>query len=146
MNRRATANWKGDGATGQGTLNSSNKFFNNTPYSTKSRFQNEDGMLGTNPEELIAAAHAGCFNMALSFALGGNSFPPTELNTEATVTIEQTGVDFKITAIKLELSGKVENITKEKFLEIAEGAKKTCPVSQALSSVPITLEIKEFSN
>ena len=105
------------------------------------RFQNEEGKLGTNPEELIAAAHAACFNMQLAFMLAGAGFPADELNTEATVTIEQVGAGFAITNITLDLKGKVTGMSPEKFNEIAHAAKVACPVSNALRATDITLNI-----
>lgn len=113
-----------------------------TPYSFVTRFQNEDGRTSTNPEELIAAAHGGCFAMALSFALTGAGFVPDELKVDATVTIEKVIDHFEITGIHLELTAIVPGITEEKFLELAGTAKAGCPVSRALQSVAITLGAK----
>ncbi len=141
MKRRANATWQGNGLEGKGALSTANKFFDATPYSAKTRFQNEDGKLGTNPEELIAAAHAGCFNMQLSFMLAGAGFPAEMLNTDATVTIEQVGQGFEITNITLDLKGKVPGMTSEKFHELAQAAKEHCPVSNALRATPITLSV-----
>lgn len=141
MKRRATAIWQGNGLEGKGTLSSANKFFDNTPFSAKTRFQNEDGKLGTNPEELIAAAHAGCFDMQLSFMLAGAGFTADELHTEATVNIEAVGAGFAITNINLDLKGKVKGMDSEKFHELAKAAKEHCPVSNALRATPITLNI-----
>ena len=142
MKRRASAIWQGNGLEGKGNLTSTSGVLNNTPYSTAMRFKNEDGKAGTNPEELIAAAHSGCYAMALSFALSGAGFVPTELNVQSTVTIEQIGDHFEITGIHLDLAGTVPGISTEKFLELAEGAKVNCPVSKALKAVPITLAAK----
>src|SRR5690554_3757396 len=103
MKRKATAVWKGTGKDGTGFLSSPSDFFNNTPYSAKSRFENEDGKAGTNPEELIAAAHAGCFSMALSFQLSGKGYTAEELTTVASVNLEKQGEGFAITEINLEL-------------------------------------------
>ncbi len=133
MKRTATAVWKGSGLEGSGTLTTQSRAFDNQPYSTKLRFQNEDGTMGTNPEELIAAAHAGCFNMALSFQLTGAGFVPDELNTKASLTIEKEDSGWRIKKIVLDLTGKVPGIDKEKFLELADNAKNGCPVSNALS-------------
>ncbi len=141
MKRRATATWQGNGLEGKGSISTNNKFFDNTPYSAKTRFQNEDGKLGTNPEELIAAAHAACFNMQLSFMLAGAGFPAEMLTTDATVTIEQVGAGFEITNIALDLKGKVPSMTSEKFNELAHAAKEHCPVSNALRATPITLSV-----
>lgn len=142
INRKSTAVWNGTGKEGSGTLSSTSGVLTNTPYAFASRFVSEDGKAGTNPEELIAAAHAGCFSMALSFQLTGAGFPPTELKTEATVSMENIDGGFSITKIHLILEGKVPSISNEQFLEIAENAKKSCPVSKALSSVPMTLTAK----
>ncbi len=139
IKRTATATWQGTGAEGTGVLNTSNKFFDNTPYSFKSRFQNEDGTQGTNPEELIAAAHAGCFAMALSFALTQAGHAPTQLNATAAVNLEAVEGGFGITSIALQLHGVVPGITEAQFIDYANGAKANCPISKALSAVPITL-------
>ena len=88
MKRKVNAIWKGNGADGNGTLTAQSGAFNNMPYSFKTRFENDNGSLGTNPEELIAAALAGCFNMKLSFVLNDANFNPEELNTEALLTFE----------------------------------------------------------
>lgn len=140
MNRKSTAVWKGTGLEGSGTLTSTSGVLQNTPYSFAARFKSEDGKAGTNPEELIAAAHAGCFSMALSFQLTGAGFPPAELITVANVKVENIDGGFVITGIHLDLKGKVPGISKEKFLELADAAKANCPVSKALKAVPMTME------
>ena len=142
MKRKATGIWQGNGMEGRGMLTSTSGVLNKTPYSFVTRFKNEDGIAGTNPEELIAAAHSGCYAMALSFALTGAGFAPTELKVDAAVNLEHVTDHFEITGIHLDLEGKVPGITTEKFLELAEGAKINCPVSQALKAVPITLSAK----
>ncbi|MCH1485767.1 MAG: OsmC family peroxiredoxin, partial [Flavobacteriaceae bacterium] len=114
---------------GSGVLTSQSGAFVNLPYSFKTRFKNDDGKLGTNPEELIAAALVGCFNMKLSFVLNEANFNPEELNTDATLTFE----DGKIVSIFLDLKGKVSDIKEEKFVELAEEAKNNCPISGALN-------------
>ncbi|MDB4130751.1 OsmC family protein [Flavobacteriaceae bacterium] len=129
MKRKVVAIWKGDGADGNGVLSAQSGAFNNMPYSFKTRFENDNGNLGTNPEELIAAAHAGCFNMKLSFVLNEANFNPKELNTEAVLTF----VDGKIISIQLNLKAKVPGINKEKFEELAEDAKVNCPISGVLN-------------
>jgi len=129
MKRKVVAVWKGDGADGNGVLSTQSGAFNNMPYSFKTRFENDNGDLGTNPEELIAAAHAGCFNMKLSFVLNEANFNPKELNTEAVLTF----VDGKIIEIQLNLKAKVPGINKEKFEELAEDAKVNCPISGVLN-------------
>lgn len=141
MKRRATAVWQGAGKDGKGSLSSPSNFFDNTPYSAKSRFENEDGKAGTNPEELIAAAHAGCFNMALSFQIAGEGFTADELNTVATVTLDKQDEGFAVTGIQLDLTGKVSGMDKDQFEKLAQTAKDNCPISKALSSVPISLNI-----
>lgn len=139
MIRKSTAVWNGTGKDGKGALTSTSGVLNNTPYAFASRFMSEDGKAGTNPEELIAAAHAGCYSMALSFQLSGAGFVPTELKTEAQLKMENIDGHFKIISIHLVLEGDVPTISEEKFIEIATNAKKSCPVSQALSAIEITL-------
>jgi osmotically inducible protein OsmC len=142
MKRRSTAIWQGNGAEGKGTLTSTSGVLDKTPYSSTTRFKNEDGKAGTNPEELIAAAHSGCYAMALSYALTGAGYVPDELRVEAAVCIEKITDHFEITGIHLDLTGKVPGITEEKFLELAGAAKVSCPVSRALKAVEITLSAK----
>ena len=142
MKRKATAIWHGNGAEGKGSLSSTSGVLNKTPYSSTTRFKNEDGLAGTNPEELIAAAHSGCYAMALSFALTAAGFTATELKVEAAVSIEKITDHFEITGINLDLTGNVPGITEEKFLELAGTAKVNCPVSRALKAVNITLSAK----
>jgi osmotically inducible protein OsmC len=142
LKRSSTAVWHGSIKEGKGTLTSTSKVLDQTPYSFAARFLSEDGKMGTNPEELIAAAHAGCFSMALSGELTGAGFIPTELKTTASIIVKQTPTGFEISEIQLNLEGTVPNITEAKFLELAQGAKKNCPVSKALSAVPISLTAK----
>ena len=142
MKRKATAVWQGNGMEGKGSLTSTSGVLKNTPYSFVTRFKNEDGIAGTNPEELIAAAHSGCYAMALSFALTGEGYIPEELHVEATVTLEHLTDHFEITGIKLELTAKIPNINNEKFQDLAMKAKLNCPVSRALSHVEIFLSAK----
>jgi lipoyl-dependent peroxiredoxin len=130
--RKATAVWIGSGKEGKGHLTTQSSTLNKTQYSFSSRF--EEGT-GTNPEELVAAAHAGCFAMKLSFVLGEAGFTPDELNVTCTITLGE-GV---ITEAALSLKGKVPKITKEKFQQCAEDAKKNCPISKSLNT-KITLE------
>ena len=141
LKRRATSKWQGSGLQGSGTLNGPSGVLKDTPYSTKMRFENEEGIAGTNPEELLAAAHAGCFNMALSFQIDGAGFTATELETTATFSVEQQGNDYEITQIHLDLKGSVPGIEEKQFTELAEKAKAGCPVSKALSAVPISLKV-----
>ena len=140
MIRTANAHWAGNGQQGEGTLTTQSHVLNSQPYSFKLRFENADGQAGTNPEELIAAAHSGCFSMALAFALGGAGFTATSIDTEAAVTLSPVEGGFAISGIVLKLTASIPNITKDQFDAIAAGAKANCPVSKALSSVPITLE------
>jgi lipoyl-dependent peroxiredoxin len=137
--RTASAVWRGTGPDGAGELNGPSGVLDNTPYSAKLRFQNEDGKAGTNPEELIAAAHAGCFIMALSFQLTNAGFTPTELNCSATIDMEKGDSGWGFQKITLDLQGAVPGISEEKFLELANAAKAGCPVSKALSAVPVEL-------
>jgi lipoyl-dependent peroxiredoxin len=141
LKRRGSAVWKGTGLEGKGTLSTFSGALQEQPYSTAMRFQSEDGRAGTNPEELIAAAHAACFNMALSFQLTGAEFPPEELSTEAVMTIEKEGNHWTITAVRLELRGRVPGISDEKFKELANAAKAGCPVSKVLNA-EITLDAR----
>jgi osmotically inducible protein OsmC len=139
MKRKANAIWKGSTKEGVGSLTGPSGVLDKTPYSFKARFENEEGKLGTNPEELIAAAHAGCFSMALSVALGEEGYEADEINTDAIVELEKTDGGFEITSIELQLSAKVPGIDESKFKELANGAKEGCPISKALKSVPINL-------
>jgi lipoyl-dependent peroxiredoxin len=138
MIRKAKAIWYGTGRAGSGNLSTDSGVFAETPYSFKMRFENEKG---TNPEELIAAAHAGCFTMALAFGLQGAGFTPTELSTEAAVTLEPEGQGFRITRSALTLRAKVPDLAETKFIEMARDAEKNCPVSKVLNAA-ITLDAK----
>jgi osmotically inducible protein OsmC len=140
MMRTAQAHWTGNGKEGQGTLTTQSGVLNKQPYSFKLRFENADGKAGTNPEELIAAAHSGCFSMALAFALANAGFTATSIDTEAQVDITPGEGGFSITGITLKLKAAIPGISKEQFDTVAAGAKAGCPVSKALSAVPITLE------
>jgi osmotically inducible protein OsmC len=124
--RKAKAEWKGNGKEGQGHLTTGSKVLDKTQYSFQTRF--EDGEKGTNPEELIGAAHAGCFAMQLSFLLNEANFTATTLDVEATVTFE----DGAITKVNLNLEGDVPTIDAEQFQQIAHKAKEVCPISKAL--------------
>ena len=129
MLRKINAIWEGDGADGTGFLTAQSGAFNKMPYSFKTRFKTDDGKLGTNPEELIAAALAGCFNMKLGFVLNESNFNPTKLNTDAELIFE----DGKIISMNLNLKGEVANISSEKFIELANEAKNNCPISGVLN-------------
>jgi osmotically inducible protein OsmC len=135
MPAKGSAEWKGDVPTGSGTFTAGDSISGD--YSFKSRF--EDGP-GANPEQLIAAAHASCFSMALSGALARGGTPPESIRTDATVTLRMVDGTPTITSINLVTVGKVPGIDEAKFVEYAEGAKAGCPVSRALAGVPeITL-------
>jgi osmotically inducible protein OsmC len=142
MIRKSVAVWQGDGLHGKGALTTQSGVFHDQPYSFQTRFQSEDGKAGTNPEELLGAAHAGCYAMALSFALSDAGTPPTELRVSAKVDLQKAGDGFAITTIGLELEAKVPGIDAAKFAAIAEAAKKACPLSKALAATPITLTAK----
>ena len=129
MKRNVNAIWNGDGIDGNGFLTAQSGAFNKMPYSFKTRFENDNGDLGTNPEELVASALAGCFNMKLAFVLNEANFNPTELNTNATLTF----IDGSVISIELILKGKVPNLNEEKFIELAEDTKKNCPISGVLN-------------
>jgi osmotically inducible protein OsmC len=138
MIRNAKAVWHGTGRAGSGTLSSDSGVLSETPYSFRSRLENEKG---TNPEELIAAAHAGCFTMALAFGLQSAGFTPAELSTEAAVTLEQEGQGFRISRSALTLRAKVPNLDEATFIRLAGEAEKNCPVSKVLNAT-ITLDAK----
>jgi lipoyl-dependent peroxiredoxin len=140
MKREATAVWRGDGASGKGELTTQSGAFSAQPYTANARFQSEDGKAGTNPEELIGAAHAGCFTMALAFALGREGLKADELRTTAQVDLQKTEGGFTIAGIALKLHAKVPGVDSAKFQELAQGAKAGCPVSRALAATPITLD------
>ena len=139
MKRKATAVWKGTGLEGSGVLTTRSGALKDLPYSFKARFKNEDGTDGTNPEELIAAAHAGCFAMALSFQLVGAGFTAESLETEGLVNFEEGDGGFAVTGIELNLKAVIPGIDEAKFEELCNNAKNGCPISKLLSSVPITL-------
>jgi len=138
MIRKAKAVWRGTGRDGKGHLSTDSGVLAETPYSFRTRFENENG---TNPEELIAAAHAGCFTMALAFGLQAAGHAPTQLTTEAAVTLEKEGQGFRISRSALTLRGEVPNLTETEFLRLAEDAEKNCPVSKLLKA-EITLDAK----
>lgn len=137
--RKANAEWKGGLKGGQGSVNTETKVVD-SQYSFKTRF--EEGKDGTNPEELIGAAHAGCYSMALSAGLEGAGYTPESVNTDASVTEEQVDDGFKITKIHLQANAKVPGIDEQTFQKHAEEAKKNCPVSKALAGTQISLDAK----
>ncbi|MFO1308784.1 MAG: OsmC family protein [Burkholderiales bacterium] len=136
MQRTASARWQGGAQDGSGTLTTQSGTLADVPFTFKARFG--DGK-GTNPEELIAVAHAGCFSMALSFALGNAGYAPQSIDTQAALTLEKQEAGFAITAIHLTTRARVPGIDAAKFHEIANGAKAGCPVSKVLKAT-ITLD------
>ncbi|HEY9044741.1 MAG TPA: OsmC family protein [Ohtaekwangia sp.] len=137
MKRTASAHWSGDLKAGKGDITTQSTTLNKTQYSFNTRFA--DGV-GTNPEELIGAAHAGCFTMALSAALMQAGHTAGNLDTKATVEFDTNAL--KITGITLDLvAAPIANLSADQFKVIANGAKENCPISKALSSVPITLNV-----
>ena len=131
MVRKATAVWHGTGRAGNGTLSTDSGVLAVTPYSFRTRFENEKG---TNPEELIAAAHAGCFTMALAFQLQSAGFTPTELCTEAAISLDPEGQGFRISRSALTLRATVPGLDQPAFDQMASAAEKNCPVSKLLNA------------
>ncbi|RFZ95137.1 OsmC family peroxiredoxin [Mucilaginibacter conchicola] len=136
MKRTANAHWNGNLKSGKGEISSQSTTLNNTQFSFKTRF--EEGV-GTNPEELIAAAHAGCFTMAVSATLSSKGIEPGDLSTEAILDLDMQALEIKGIHLELKASA-IEGVDEAQFKEIAEGAKSGCIVSKALS-VPITLNV-----
>ena len=137
--RKANAHWKGDLKSGSGTLNTETKLLNNTMYDAGSRF--ESGKT-TNPEELIGAAHAGCYTMALANSLSKDGFKVNLITTDAKVHLEKTDAGFTITKIELDTVGDVDGIDSDKFQKYAEQTKTGCPVSRVLTGPMIVLTAK----
>jgi osmotically inducible protein OsmC len=131
MERTASAVWSGGLKDGKGSISTQGGVLANTPYSFTTRFENGKG---TNPEELIAAAHAGCFTMALSAQLGTMNFTPQTLRTNATLTFEKLDVGWTISKIHLDVAGRVPGISAEAFQSAAQSAKTNCPVSRLLKA------------
>ena len=138
MDRTASAVWNGSLKEGKGTISTQSGVLKQTSYSFATRFESGTG---TNPEELIAAAHAGCFTMAVSAMLGAAKFTAETLSTEATLSLDQVQGNWTITAIHLALSAKIPGIDGEKFAEIVADAKANCPVSRVLNA-KITMDAK----
>jgi lipoyl-dependent peroxiredoxin len=138
MQRKASAVWKGGLKDGKGSLSAPGGVLNNTQYSFSTRFENA---AGTNPEELIAAAHAGCFSMALSAQLGGANLTPESISTNVTLTMEKLDSGWTITASHLDVVGKVPGADAAAFQKYAESAEKGCPVSKVLNA-KITMNAK----
>ncbi|MAI91660.1 OsmC family protein [Ponticaulis sp.] len=143
MKRTATAKWSGSLKDGSGSLSTQSSVLSDTPYSFEGRFEDADGKSGTNPEELIGAAHAGCFTMQLSHMLAQEGHPADMLETKASVTVSpKDGGGFEITQSHLFLTGKVPGIDHDTFMKLATTAKAGCPVSVALAGTEISLEAK----
>jgi osmotically inducible protein OsmC len=131
MQRNASAHWSGGLKDGKGTVSSASGVLKNTPYSFATRFESQPG---TNPEELVAAAHAGCFSMALSAQLGNSGMTAQAIDTIATVTLEKLESGFAITTVHLQVKAKVPGADKAKFEQAANNAKEGCPVSKLLNA------------
>ncbi|RYZ63966.1 MAG: OsmC family peroxiredoxin [Proteobacteria bacterium] len=138
MDRKATSIWTGSIKEGQGTITSDSGALQNQPYSFTTRFEGEKG---TNPEELIAAAHSACFAMATSGNLSKAGFNPTRLQVTATVTVSKKGEGWEVGSSKLQLSAQIPEISEAKFQELAQDAKANCPISKLLRA-EITLDAK----
>jgi osmotically inducible protein OsmC len=139
MIRKANAVWRGTGRDGAGDLSTASGVLSRTPYSYKTRFEDEPG---TNPEELLAAAHAGCFTMAVAFALQQAGLTALELATEAAVSIDPAdGGGFRISKSALTLRARIPGIEDARFQELAKGAEQNCPISKALNA-EITLDAR----
>lgn len=137
--KHASVHWEGAGKTGKGQISTETGALKDYPYGFASRF--EDDRRGTNPEEIVGAAHAACFTMAFAFALEKEGLAATTLDTKAAVRLAKDGDGFKIDRIALTLDAAIPGIDEAKFQQIAEGAKAGCPLSKALASVPeITLK------
>lgn len=139
INKTATAHWSGGLKEGRGRISTQSGALEAQPYGFNTRFEDKPG---TNPEELIGAAHAGCFSMAFSMILGNYDAVADEIDTKATVSLEEQGGGFAITKIHLDMTAKVPGISEEDFLEAATTAKDNCPVSKVLAGADITLDAK----
>ena len=138
MKRKASAHWQGNLKEGKGTISTDSGVLSDTQYSFNTRFAEGKG---TNPEELIAAAHAGCFSMALSNELGKAGFTPGSIKTSAAVTLEQTAAGFAITAVHLDVAARVSGASAQQFEAAANAAKAGCPVSKVLNAA-ITMDAR----
>ena len=138
MQRKGSAHWSGGLKEGKGTVSTASGVLNNTQYSFSTRFENG---IGTNPEELIAAAHASCFTMALSAQLGNAGMTPESIDTTATITLEKTDAGFTITSSHLDVAAKIPGADKAKFDEAAKAAETGCPISRVLNT-KITMDAK----
>jgi osmotically inducible protein OsmC len=142
MKRHATAVWRGPLGTGQGTITTQSGALADHGYSFKARFEDESGKSGTNPEELLAAAHAGCFAMQLSHFLAENGTPAKALNARAVVNVEQIEGGFEVRSSAITLEGEVPEIDDATFQALAKKAKDGCPISKALGAIEVTLDAK----
>ena len=131
INKSASAHWEGSLKEGKGYISTESGVLDNQPYGFNTRFE---GGNGTNPEELVGAAHAGCFSMALSMVLGEAGFTPDDISTVATVSLEKSDAGFAVTASHLDVTAKVPGATAEQFAEAAAAAKENCPISKLLSA------------
>ena len=136
MNKTASAHWAGNLKQGKGTISAESGALKDNPYGFNTRFENQPG---TNPEELIGAAHAGCFSMAFAMLLGEENFTPDSIDTQATVTLEKQSDGFAVTAVHLKMQARIPGIEQSKFDEIAGKAKSGCPISKLLNA-KITLD------
>ncbi len=136
MNKTASAHWAGNLKQGKGTISTESGALKDNPYGFNTRFENQPG---TNPEELIGAAHAGCFSMAFAMLLGEENFTPDSIDTQATVTLERQSDGFAVTAVHLKMQARIPSIEQSKFDEIADKAKSGCPISKLLNA-KITLD------
>ena len=140
MTRTATAHWSGPLSDGSGAISTETDTLDEAPYSFETRFGDEGGKSGTNPEELLGAAHAGCFTMQLSHNLAEAGHPPTRAETRAEVHIKQGKGGFEIPSIHLVLTADVPGISEDEFNRIATDAKENCPLSKVLRAADITLD------
>ena len=138
MNKFASAHWEGDIKKGKGTISTQSGALKEQPYGFNTRFEDEPG---TNPEELIGAAHAGCFSMAFSLELGNAGYTADSIDTKAKVTLDKDGDGFSITKVHLDMTATIPGIDDAEFQKIANGAKEGCPVSKVLNA-DITLDAK----
>lgn len=136
MKKTASAHWQGDLKTGKGTISTQSGALKENPYGFNTRFEDKPG---TNPEELIGAAHASCFSMAFSMLLGEENFTPDSIDTKATITLEERDGGFTVTASHLEMTARIPGIDQTKFADIAGKAKAGCPISKLLNA-EITLD------
>ncbi|WP_375263502.1 OsmC family protein [Palleronia sp.] len=139
IKKHGTANWKGGLKDGTGTVSTQTGVLDKANYGFQSRFE---GGTNTNPEELIGAAHAACFSMALSMILGQSDLTPDNIDTKATVSLEETDGGFTVTKIHLDVAASVPGASEDQFLEAANTAKANCPISKALAGPEITMDAK----